>query len=168
MGHMLSRISWNTTAHSACAFASRNCKTFGWPAVRKRTYMSYTMLQTASTVHTGPGAPTCHVRDVILTPNGIRFLSCRRTPGELGRTPTVCKHVGSIHSTAGLSGVLGHLPHPSLPLCASGCARFPFLVTRARSGDARYTTGYCPGGTMSTDTGPYLGLADMFSQCQSV
>ena len=114
------------------------------------------------------GGPTSHVRDVHLTPNGIRFSLSGRTPGEVGRTPTVCKHVGSIHSIAGLSGVLGHLLHPSLPLCASGCARFPFWVTHARSGDARYTTGYCPGGTMSADTGPYLGLADMFSQCQSV
>ena len=114
------------------------------------------------------GRPTCHVRHVYLTPNVIRFSLLGRTPGEVGRNPTVCEHVGSIHSIAGLSGVLGHLLHPSLPFCASGCARFPFLVTRARSGDACYTTGYCPDSTMSADTGPSLGLADMFSQCQSV
>jgi hypothetical protein len=57
---------------------SRNCKTFEWPAMRKRTCISYTMLQTASTVHTGPGAPTCHVRHVHLTPIIIRSLSVRQ------------------------------------------------------------------------------------------
>jgi hypothetical protein len=68
----------------------RNCKTFGWPAVRKRTYMSYTMLQTASTVHMGPGAPTCHVRHVHLTPNCHPFSLTDHARSNLGRTPTVC------------------------------------------------------------------------------
>ena len=54
------------------------CTTYGWPAVRKRMCVSYTMLQTSSTVHTGPGAPNCHVRHVHLTPNVIRSLSVRK------------------------------------------------------------------------------------------
>ena len=82
------------------------------------------------------GGPTCHVRDVILTPNGIRFLSCRRTPGEVGRTPTVCKHVGSIHSTAGLSGVPLAPSHLSIP-CAHRVARVSHFWSRTPDRETR-------------------------------
>ena len=71
-------------AFVARAFSSRNCTTYGWPAVRKRTCISYTMLQTASTVHMGPGAPTCHVRHVHLTPIVIRSLCQAARPVKSG------------------------------------------------------------------------------------
>ncbi len=55
MGHILSRVSWVTTAHSSCAFSSRNCKTFGSETARKRMYRTTCTRQGASGVYMGPG-----------------------------------------------------------------------------------------------------------------
>ena len=84
------------------------------------------------------GGPTCHVRHVILTPNVIRFSLSGRTPGEVGRTPTVCERVCSIHSIAGLSGALGHLLHPSLP-CAHRVVRVFHFGSRTPDRETRVT-----------------------------
>lgn len=68
------------------------------------------------------GNPRVHVRDTYLTPNVIRFRMTGRTPGEVGRNPTVCEHVCSkqaLPTLRGFSGTLSTLPSlVRIGLCA--------------------------------------------------
>jgi hypothetical protein len=90
------------------------------------------------------GGPTCHVRHVYLTPNVIRSLSCRRTPGELGRTPTVCKDVCVPGACLTFHNPCPPLPASPLRLAVGLCA-FPILGHARPIGRRALYDGVLPG-----------------------
>ena len=121
-----------------------SCKTFGWPAVRKRTCISYTMLQTASTVHTGPGAPTCHVaRCDFDTERHPVSLSdhARAISGETRPYVNVYAVYTALPTFRGFSGTLSTLPS----LVRIGLCAFPILGHACPIGRRVLYDGVLPG-----------------------